>query len=174
MKPCLSWCWYFRFSKVHFSGITCTPEIGDRPFGSPPNPSSPDWCICSRCWPMLNARQNVCCRDVPFKTTRGEFRAVLLDYNVLRVSVRYSRYSGTCPQLVFIFHCITRYRADWFAAPLDYSHSGIRNAAYRQYILSFYGYLGQGNRRIAPSCVVTCVRKWYPSPDDAYMVYLSQ
>jgi hypothetical protein len=102
---------------------------------------------------MPTLRENVCCGERECVTTRGYFRAVTLDYDVLRVAVRY--------------------RADWFADRPDYSPSGMRKAAYRQYILSVYGYLGSGTRRIAPSCVVWCIRKWYPSDDGTYMGYLS-
>ena len=32
--------------------------------------------------------------------------------------------------------------------------TAFRKAAYRQYILWVYDYLGRGNRRVAPSCVI--------------------
>ena len=47
----------------------------------------------------------------------------------------------------------------------NYGPSGYRKAAYRQYIIATYGYLGRGIRRVAPSCVVRCIRRWYPSHD---------
>ena len=39
--------------------------------------------------------------------------------------------------------------------------------------LSQYGYLGRGIRRVAPSCIVECVKNWFPSPDGVYMGYRS-
>ena len=64
--------------------------------------------------------------------------------------------------------------ADFFSEEPNYQPNGFRKAAYPQYILSEYGYLGRGHRRVAPSCVVRCVRMWFPSPDGYYMGYKSE
>ena len=63
-------------------------HLGEHPFAGPPNPNPPEWCMCGRCWPMPTARENICCREKVCVPTRGEFRAVALDYDVLRVAVR--------------------------------------------------------------------------------------
>lgn len=60
-------------------------------------------------------------------------------------------------------------RADIRADPVDYSPASYCKAAYRQYILMTHGYLGQGIRRVVPSCVVLAIRRWYPSPSGTYM-----
>ena len=49
------------------------------------------------------------------------------------------------------------------------STRSFRKSAYRQYILDKYGYLGKGNRRVAPSCVVWKIRRHYPSTTGVYM-----
>ena len=53
----------------------------------------------------------------------------------------------------------------------DTSSTAFRKAAYRQFILSRYGYLGKGNRRVCPSCVVLKKRQRYPSVTGVYMGY---
>ena len=53
----------------------------------------------------------------------------------------------------------------------DTSSRAFRKAAYRQFILSRYGYLGKGNRRVCPSCVVLKIRQRYPSVTGVYMGY---
>ena len=55
--------------------------------------------------------------------------------------------------------------------PHDNSTRAFRKQAYRHYILDTYGYLGKGNRKVAPSCVVMCIRRHYPSPTGVYMGY---
>ena len=51
----------------------------------------------------------------------------------------------------------------------DNSTPAFRKAAYRQYILDRYNYIGIGNRKVAPSCVVRAIRSRYPSVTGTYM-----
>ena len=60
-------------------------------------------------------------------------------------------------------------RADIRNDPADNSTRQFRKAAYRQFILDKYGYLGRGNRKVVPSCVVWKVHSRYPSPTGVYM-----
>jgi hypothetical protein len=73
----------------YFAGMPAGGEAdGEHPFAGPLNPAPPPWCMCGRCWPMPTLRENVCCGERECVTTRGYFRAVTLDYDVLRVAVR--------------------------------------------------------------------------------------
>ena len=137
-----------------YANVRAERGDGDHPFASPINPETLPWCICGRCVNMDQPRENVCCRKRVCCTTEEYFRATTLDHNVLQLQIRLA--------------------ADYRVEVPNYSHSGYRKAAYRQYILSQYGYLGRGNRRIAPSCVVRCIRHWFPSPDGRYMGYRSE
>ena len=60
-------------------------------------------------------------------------------------------------------------QSDTRADPVDYSPASYRKAAYRRFILYHHGYLGRGNRKVIPSCVVLEIRHWYPSPSGVYM-----
>ena len=64
---------------------------------------------------------------------------------------------------------VLRERSDTRADLIDYSNRSLRNAAYRQFILWQYGKLGQGNRRVAPSCLVVKIQSDYPSENGLYM-----
>lgn len=130
-----------------------TMQADDHPFAAPPNPSPPGWCVCGRCAPMATERENVCCGLAVCTTTQEYFRSTVIDPDVLQVHVRY--------------------RADFLNIRPDYGSASHRKSAYRQYVLGQYGYLGPGNRRIAPSCCVRCIRHWYPSPSGNYMGYRS-
>ena len=44
--------------------------------------------------------------------------------------------------------------------------------AYRNFTCWVHGKLGKGNRKIIPSCVVTCIRKEFPDPNGNYTGFL--
>ena len=120
--------------------------------GGPPNPHTeptPDWCKCRQCQPMAREIENKCCGNRNCITFRRRFEKLCLDAEVLEL-------------------CIKN-RADIRNDREDNSTSSFRKAAYRQFILDRYGYLGKGNRKVAPSCVVLRVRRQYPSATGIYM-----
>ena len=44
--------------------------------------------------------------------------------------------------------------------------------AYRNFTCWAYGKLGDGNRKVIPSCVVMQIRKEFPDPDGEYISFL--
>ena len=109
----------------------------------------PSWCICGNCTEMSTPIENVCCGVSTCVTNYENFFGLCIDHMVLTVAILN--------------------RADIRADPVVYSPASYRKAAYRQYILWMHGYLGRGNRRVVPSCVVWAVRRWYPAPSGVYM-----
>lgn len=109
----------------------------------------PPWCICTKCREMDTPTENVCCGRRSCVTDYEHFFSICVDHHVLTVAILN--------------------RADIRADPIDYSPLSYRKAAYRQFILWTHGYLGRGNRRVVPSCVVLAIRNWYPSPTGTYM-----
>ena len=80
---------------------------------------------------MHNALENVCCRNRICITTGAAFGTVVLDRNVLSV-------------------CIVG-RSEDFAEDAVYIPASYRKAAYWQYTLWQFGYLGRANRKVLPS-----------------------
>lgn len=122
------------------------PELNPDPNSGTPKPS---WCVCNKCVEMDTVQENVCCGNTRCITDFESFFLICVDHLVLTVAILN--------------------RVDIRADPIDYAPSSYRNAAYRQYILWIHGYLGRGNRRVVPSCVVLAIRRWYPSPTGLYM-----
>ena len=106
--------------------------------------SSPWWCVCGNCVAMPTDIENKCCKRRECITGRRKFTKYCLDPENLEMYIRNT----------------TDIRND----RRDSNTRSFRKAAYRQYVLSQYGYLGKGNRRVCPSCVVSKVRGHYPSP----------
>ena len=60
-------------------------------------------------------------------------------------------------------------RANFFGDDVEFTPANYWKGAYRQYILYSHGYLGRGNRKVAPACVVWKIRDNYPAPDNNYL-----
>lgn len=119
----------------------------------PPSPSetSLPWCKCGVCTVMPQEIENKCCRQRKCVTSFARFSKLCLDPDVLQLCIRN--------------------RVDIRNDRDDNSTRAFRKAAYRQFILDRYGYLGKGNRKVCPACVVKTVRHHYPSQTGVYMGY---
>ena len=118
--------------------------------GPPPsNTSVLPWCKCGVCQIMPQEIENKCCAQQRCVTTHSRFSKLCLDPDVLQLPIRNR---GDI-------------RNNWD----DNSTRAFRKAAYSQYVLDRYGYLGKGNRKVCPSCVVTVIRRHYPSQTGVYM-----
>lgn len=107
------------------------------------------WCVCGLCRPMPQAIENKCCQQRKCITTTARFAKLCLDSDVLELCIRN----------------MSDIRND----REDNSTRAFRKAAYRQFVLAGHGYLGKGNRRVCPSCVVLKIRAQYPSVTGVYM-----
>ena len=123
----------------------------DTPDPAPPSGSTvpPSWCKCNICQMMPHEIENKRCSLRKCVTTHSRFAKLCLYPDVLQVAIRN--------------------RGDIRNDRDDNSTRSFRKAAYRQYILDRYGYLGKGNRKVCPSCVVKAVRSQYPSQTGVYM-----
>lgn len=113
--------------------------------------AAPSWCVCSNCKPMPQEIENKCCRQKKCITLSSRFVKVCLDPDVLELCIRNT--------------------SDIRNDREDSSTRAFRKGAYRQFILARHGYLGKGNRRVCPSCVVFKIRQRYPSFTGVYMGY---
>ncbi|XP_028394524.1 uncharacterized protein LOC114518723 [Dendronephthya gigantea] len=109
----------------------------------------PDWCKCRQCRPMPQEVENKCCGQKKCIAQSSRFTKLCLD--VLELCIRNT--------------------GDIRNDREDTSTRAFRKAAYRQFILARYGYLGKGNRRVCPSCVVLKIKERYPSVTGIYMGY---
>ena len=139
---------------------TVNPEVEPEP-DPPPSPHRPrqqtapipEWCKCGHCRQMPKDIKNICCKKKECVTSTQRFYKLCLDPDILQL-------------------CVLN-RAEIRNDPIDNSTHQFRKAAYRQYILDKYGYLGRGNRKVVPSCAVWKVRGKYPSLTGVYMGFKS-
>lgn len=124
------------------------------PAGSPVVP----WCSCGNCREMPTDREKQCCGQDPqncFSTLR-HFLQFCLDPAYLRVHRQY------------------REDVTGLGAIREPGNDNreFRYAAYRHYIFWQHGSLGQGNRRVIPSCCVWKIRDKFPDPHGQYAGFI--
>ena len=93
--------------------------------------------------------ENKCCGQRGCVTNHTRFQKLCLDPDVLQLAIRN--------------------RGDLRNDMDDNSTRFLRKASYRQYVLDRYGYLGKGNIKVCPSCVVEVIRQHYPSQTGVHM-----
>ena len=119
--------------------------------------ATPDFCLCGFCREMPVPEQRVCCNKRKGKcvieTGRSFFHRAIFDKEMLGLALasRNDFYSNSHPR----------------------DNLNYRYAAYRQYILWRYGYLGAGNRTPVPSCVTWLIRDQYPDPSGQYVGFVA-
>lgn len=118
------------------------------------------WCVCTNCRDMPTDMEKLCCRQDRQHciSTMAYMQYYILDEGVLRLS-----------------------RDAWndiFAID-DQQEPGVEqrqywHAAYRQFVLWQHGRLGEGNRRVIPSCCVWKIREKFPDPRGQYIGFRVQ
>ena len=114
------------------------------------------WCRCGWCRPQENRREQVCCKQCPCVQFQTDFTDIVVNRSVLE--------------------CVARRHLDWQNDPQPeiIPSNLLRKAGYRQYIAWKYNYLGPGEQRCPPSCVVWAVRGQYLSPNGQYLGFMEE
>ena len=102
--------------------------------GGPPTAQNPPtWCKCGKCREE-DSEDRLCCNNHARNHENGIF--IVLDEHTIEAALINN--------------------ADWLNLPRIFTAAKMRNTAYRQYILWFWGKLGYKNRKRIPSCI-----KWH-------------
>ena len=109
------------------------------------------WCICGKCHREDDPEDRLCCKNNRRNHESPIFEHIVLNEHTLEVALINN--------------------ADWLNLPRVFTNAKMRNTAYRQYILWYYGKLGYKNRRRIPSCIKWAIRQRYPEPDGNYTGY---
>ncbi|XP_065893463.1 uncharacterized protein [Dysidea avara] len=110
--------------------------------------NNPSWCKRGYCRETPTEQEHVCCKCRPCFTQQDGFYDIALNRHVLVVGI--------------LGHC------DFYGDQRDFSEKAYRKAAYWQVIMYCHGYLGQGNRKVAPACAVWKIRDHYLAPDGDF------
>ena len=134
--------------------LACSSSAGTPDPAPSPSNNAITWCKCGVCQIMPQEIENKCCGLRRCVTTHTRFSKLCLDPCVIQVAIRN--------------------RGDIRNDRDDNSTQAFRKTGYRQYIPDRYGYVGKGNRKVCPSCVVTVIRRHYPFQTGVYMGYRAE
>ncbi|XP_064468679.1 P2X purinoceptor 7-like [Ornithodoros turicata] len=122
---------------------------------SEPSPSPPrdggNWCACGSCTRMPTAREDICCRDI------AEVRRKLTGCCI----TAHPEFGSLCLSAIVLEVVGIEYRRI------------LRHIAYRHFTSWTWGPLPPEDRRVLPSCVVTAIRKAFPSRSGSYRGFRS-
>ncbi|XP_069109769.1 uncharacterized protein [Argopecten irradians] len=115
--------------------------------------TTPAWCTCTNCIEMPTDLERKCCSCLPRNcvSQRLELETLVLDPQVLALGHRYHR------------DMLGRARER-----VDNYNKSMRHSAYRNFTLWRHGRLGQGKRKVIPSCVIRKIRNKFPSSTNTY------
>ncbi|CAJ0967696.1 unnamed protein product, partial [Ranitomeya imitator] len=106
-----------------------------------------DWCHCGNCVPMPTNIESICCQEI--QKMRNHICWILVVETV---------------------HIVLRtVDQNLHPPPSKEMKRKLRKTAYRSFTAWIHGYLGAGNRRPIPACVVNKVRFAFPDDDHEYM-----
>ncbi|XP_041465490.1 uncharacterized protein LOC121416098 [Lytechinus variegatus] len=123
-----------------------------------PSGENVPWCSCGRCIDMPTDAERLCCgRNPQDCTSQHAVFELIIDEAAL---------------LIQRAMWIDLYNLEDDPQEPGEENRAMRHAAYRSFVFWQHGRLGQGNRRVIPSCCVTKIRSLYPSLNGLYTGYL--
>lgn len=119
-----------------------------------------DWCKCGACVAMPTNLESICCVEIENASPYMENRTCLCEHEIFN-------FLCTREETVnIILRTIGEFRHPPAQKDANRLH---RKTAYRGFTAWIHGYLGIGNRRPIPSCVVKKVRSAFPDPQGQYV-----
>ncbi|XP_068137476.1 uncharacterized protein [Hyperolius riggenbachi] len=121
------------------------------------------WCSCQKCVPMPTGLESVCCKEI------SNLEEQMEDINCITEHADFYNFCQN-PNYARVFLFVANGSNGLNRSQKDANRS-YRKASYRAFTGFAHGFLGRGNRRPIPACVVKKVREAFPDPDGQYMGY---
>ena len=124
-----------------------------------------DWCQCGNCCIEKREIDCLCCQEVDALNPKFDEENVSCIANSTEFKILCTRKSVLENVLVGLHEI----KGDCLEE--KWSNRSLRYAAYKQFVWWVFKYLGKGNRRVLPSCVLWKIRGMYPQPDNDYVLF---
>ncbi|XP_069585064.1 uncharacterized protein [Ranitomeya imitator] len=119
-----------------------------------------DWCHCGNCVPMPTNIESICCQEIQ------NAEQYMLDFSCITLHEFFHTFCERNETVSIVLRTVDQ---NLHPPPSKEIKRKLRKTAYRSFTAWIHGYLGAGNRRPIPSCVVHKVRFAFPDDDDEYM-----
>lgn len=119
-----------------------------------------DWCSCKCCKEMNDERSSLCCQEV-IQITRKQKRPICVTAT--------KRFRDVClNRTVLDVSLIQRGKSAPAGSSSEARKRALRHAAYFLFAVMTWREQAKNNRRILPSCVLSAIRRKFPSADGTY------
>lgn len=118
------------------------------------------WCTCGMCKVMETELESLCCQEeVPSDYFEGK-QCITEKENLEIVCLHKEVLKTTLAALNYFQGNV-----------IEFTNQAFRYAGYRQYTWWVHNRLGQGVRKVIPSCVIWKIRDKYPDNDNIYVSF---
>ncbi|XP_068098384.1 uncharacterized protein [Hyperolius riggenbachi] len=148
-----------------------TQSFPENPIFDPSNPEHYDdvnrdrighknWCTCNNCTTMPTGIESICCQEIPNVLSKMDNLQCILTHAMIPQLCTNEEWARIFLFLTHGYNAITLADKD--------RNRRLRKSIYRAFTGWVHGYLGRGERRPIPSCVVNKVRQAFPDPEGQY------
>ena len=124
-----------------------------------------DWCQCGNCRIEKREIDCLCCQEVDALNSKFDEENVSCIAKSIEFEILCTR-KFVLENVLIGFHEIKGDHLEEI-----WSNRSLRYAAYKQFVWWVFKYLGKGNRRVLPSCVLWKIRDMYPQADNDYVLF---
>jgi hypothetical protein len=133
--------------------------------------SSLQWCKCGKCTIMKKAIESFCCHEKSLEYDEYDEKLTAAQNQGLDCITSLSSFEQNMLSKDVLEVDVSQYlEENWPLGDeeLEQTHKLYRYASYRRCSRWVFAILGKKHRRVFPSCVYSCIRKEFASPDGLY------
>ena len=122
-------------------------------------------CHCSNCQVMSTEKENLCCLEVPEVANKLSDVCNIMGSSIDCI-VESTPFKDICLNPWVLQVSWLSFKQHYGKQSMTDTNEKYRHIAYRSFVRWCWEYCGRNNRKILPSCVVSCIRAHFPQAGD--------